>query len=357
MTETRETTVFVDHHKLKEFATNLLTAAGLTENDASLVSEYLVETSLRGVDTHGVTLLPHYLRRIQNGTVEPRPNIRFTQLSASTGLVDGGHGLGHLVMNRATIEAISLAKKTGAAWVTVRESSHCGALACFGLRIADEGMIGLVFSHTDTIVLPYGSREPFCGTNPICITAPGERNSICLDMATSRVAAHRVKNAAKKGKGIPLGWAVDEKGNETTDSKQATYLYPFGEYKGSGLGLMIEVFCALLTGSPYGPDISRMYEELHKRRHLGGLVGAMDIARFVSLDDFRCRVTDLLEGLGSLKPVESSGAVLYPGEPEIRSRLERLKNGIPLGRRTLEEFPKAAQPFGLDQTLRMWMGE
>ena len=136
------------------------------------MADSLVEANLRGVDSHGVARLPHYLRRIQHGSINPRPKIRVEILGPAAARVDGDRGLGQLVMLTAAEQAIELARRAGSAWVAVANSSHCGALAYYGLRIAEAGMIGLVFTHVDPMVLPYGSREPFCGTNPICITAP-----------------------------------------------------------------------------------------------------------------------------------------------------------------------------------------
>ena len=162
--------------------------------------------------------------------------------------------------------------QAGSAWVAVANSSHCGALAYYGLRIAEAGMIGLVFSHVDTMVLPHGSKEPFCGTNPLCITAPcaaaapviGRPGALCLDMATSKVPWNTVANAATEGVPIEADWAVDADGNGTTDAGAVASLHPFGAYKGSGLGLLIDVLSAMLSDSPFGPDIPKMYGDLSR---------------------------------------------------------------------------------------------
>ena len=234
----------VDSEALRAFCRQLLTAAGLEPANAEIVAESLVEANLRGVDSHGVARLPHYLRRIAAGNINPRPKMNIEILGPAAGRVDGDRGLGQLVMRRATDQAIELAQSAGTAWVAVSNSSHCGALAYYGLRIAEAGMIGLVFSHVDPMVLPHGSKEPFCGTNPICITAPraasgsGDRatGALCLDMATSKVPWNTVANAATEGVPIEEGWAVDAQGKDTTDARAVTALYPFGSYKGFGLG-------------------------------------------------------------------------------------------------------------------------
>lgn len=346
----------VDPAELVAFCGRIFTAAGLTDKDAALVADTLVESDLRGVSSHGVARIPHYLRRIELGGINPRPQITTTVLGPAAARVDGNHGLGQLTMCRAAETAVELARDAGAAWVTVCNSSHCGALAYYGLKIADAGMIGLVFTHVDPMVVPFGSKKPFAGTNPICITAPrapaganhGSTGAICLDMATSKAPWNAVANAAREGVAIPAGWAVDADGNETQDPNRVAAMMPVGEYKGSGLGIMIDVLCSMLSDSPFGPDIPTMYsKDLSEHRRLGGMVGAIDIGRFVPLDRFHARAVELVTRLGALPPALPGGEVLFPGEPELRCRQRYMSDGIPVGIHTLEELNRLAAGFGL----------
>jgi ureidoglycolate dehydrogenase (NAD+) len=245
--------------------------------------------------------------------------------------------------------------------VAVRRSSHCGALALYGLEIADAGMIGLVFTHVDPMVLPFGASRPFCGTNPICITAPRAASgagdvatgALCLDMATSKVPWNTVANAAMEGVPIERGWAVDAAGNDTIDAAAVASLYPVGEYKGSGLGLMIDVLCSMLGDSPYGPDIPKMYGDLAEPRQLGGLVGAIDIGRFTPLPQFHRRVSAMAERWCSLPAAEPGGRVLFPGQPELIEQEKRLREGIPVGRQLLQEFGDLASRYGVPNALSL----
>ena len=344
----------VDPHALERFCTRLLQTHGLSEVDAQLVAETLVEANLRGVDSHGVARLPHYLRRIHRGSINPQPRLKVETLGPSVGRVNGDRGLGQVVMQRATEQAMVLARETGAGWVAVSNSSHCGALAYYGLQMAEAGMIGFVFTHVDPMVLPHGSRQAFCGTNPLCVTAPraprgaGEEptGALCLDMATSKVPWNTIANAKMEGVPVEPGWAVDAEGKDTTEAGRVVSLYPFGGYKGSGLGLMIDVLCAMLGGAPIGPDIPRMYGDLTEPRQLGGLVGAIDIGRFVPLETFHGRLAELIQRWCALPPSEPGGRVLYPGEPELLQRRHRQREGIPLGNRLLDELESLARETG-----------
>jgi ureidoglycolate dehydrogenase (NAD+) len=355
MPQVRFDTQAIDPGALGPFCHRLLEAVGVRSNDAQLVADTLVEANLRGTDSHGVARLPHYLRRIQQGSINPRPEVVARRLSDSCARVDGDNGLGQVVMQRATREAIALASQSGAGWASVAGSSHCGALAYYGLQIADAGMVGLVFSHVDSMVLPFGAREPFCGTNPICITAPREASgaaqlasgALCLDMATSKVPWNTVANAASEGVPIESGWAVDAEGRDTSDANRVSALCPFGSYKGSGLGLMIDVLCAMLSDAPFGPDIPAMYGDLSEARQLGGMVVAIDIGRFVPLERFHRRVADLIQRWTALPPSEPGGRVLFPGQPELEHRERRLREGIPLGHHLLRELADLARQHGI----------
>lgn len=341
--------VLLEAEHIRQFCTQLFVAAGVPKDEADIVVDVLLEANLRGIDSHGVARIPHYLARMEAGSIEPKPKLTIERVAPSSAILDGGHGLGHLVMNRAAHEAIALARETGAGWVSVRNSSHCGALAHPGLLMAEAGMIGLVFTHVDPMVLPHGARQPFCGTNPLCFTAPGRNGqSLCLDMATSVTPWNSIENARIEGMPIPMGWAVDARGVDTTDPAKVAAIYPVGGYKGSGLGLMIDVFCSLLSDGPFGPDIPKMYGDLSQRRLLGGLVGAIDISRFVSLERFQDRVVEMICRWGRLKPAEPGGKVMYPGEPEMIARAKRLREGVPLGASLVEIFNGLAQRYNIN---------
>ncbi|WP_417382550.1 Ldh family oxidoreductase [Gimesia sp.] len=338
----------IEPEYLKEFCLQLLLQANLTEEDADLVVDTLVESNLRGIDSHGVARLPHYLERIRQKSIKSRPEMEWEPLGDAVGRVDGDHGLGQLAMVKAADHAVELARESGAGWVSICNSSHCGALAYYGLRIAEAGMIGFAFTHVDPMVTPHGAAEPFCGTNPICMTAPGkEGKSLCLDMATSITPWNTIANAATEGVSIPGDWALDANGRGTTDPSKVVALFPFGGFKGSGLGLMIDVLCALLGGAPIGPDIPKMYGDLTQRRLLGGMVGAIDISRFTEVETFQERIAELIQRWGAVKPLETGGKVYYPGEPEALTRAERLRSGIPVGLRLINQFNQLASTSGL----------
>ena len=340
--------ILVAQGELLEFVRGCLAKAGLPEADARLVADSLVASNLRGIDSHGVARLPHYLNRIKHGSINPRPQIKAHQHGPALARVDGDHAMGQLAMQRATEEAIALARSAGAGWVAVENSTHCGALAFFALEIARAGMIALAFSHSDSFVVPFGGKYPFCGTNPLCFAAPAENGkAMCLDMATSVVPWNTISNAAIEGVTIPEGWAVDSEGKSTTDPKAAKAVLPFGDYKGSGLGLMVDVFCTALLGSPFGPGIAAMYGDPAKQRLLGGLVGAIDISKFRPVDDFRRTITEMMRQWNAQERAQPDEPILYPGQPEEMERERRLAKGIPVGVNLVAIFAKLSAELGV----------
>jgi ureidoglycolate dehydrogenase (NAD+) len=338
----------IDPAYLHQFVRACFVQAGLPPPDADLVARSLVESNLRGIDSHGVARLPHYLNRIRHGSIQPQPKIETHRLAPALARVDGGHGMGQLAMHRATAEAITIAGETGAGWVAVENSTHCGALAFYGLQIAHANMIGLVFTHSDSMVVPHGARHAFCGTNPICLVAPGENGEdLCLDLATSIVPWNTISNAAIENVAIPDSWAVDAAGQTTTNPLDVRGVHPFGAHKGSGLGLMIDVLCSFLLGTPHGTHIAAMYGDPAKQRLLGGLVGAIDIAKFRPAGQFRAAVASLIREWTAQAPRTPGEPVLYPGQPELLTRKQRLTAGIPLGVHLLEIFGNLSRELGV----------
>jgi ureidoglycolate dehydrogenase (NAD+) len=337
----------VHHKSLQRFCSGLLLHQGLLPDDADYVADSLVCANLRGTDSHGVARLPHYIRRLRAGSIQARPKMRIAKSKAATAVLDGGHGLGQLVNRRAVEIAIQRSEKYGAGWVALTNSSHCGALAYFGHQLAQAGKIGFVFSHVDPMVLPHGAKQPFHGTNPLCIAVAGARSELfCLDIATSIVPWNFVENARIEGRRIQPDLAVDEAGKPTTDPGAVHALYPFGAHRGSGLGLAIDLLCSMLGGSPFGPHIPMMYGDLTQPRQLGGLVGALDIAAFTSLPQFKKRVSQFMEEVRALPPMGTS-PVMVPDDAEKQRTTERKRIGIPLSPAVLDQLQTLGAEAGL----------
>jgi LDH2 family malate/lactate/ureidoglycolate dehydrogenase len=213
-----EQIVTVPAADLAHFAARLLEAAGVPQADAELTGGILADANLRGIDTHGVSLLPLYLDQLRRGVVNARPHRAFAEKRSAVGTLDADHGLGHVATLEAMEQAVRMARVAGVATVLVHNSNHFGAAAHYALLAARHGCVGMVWSPAEPSVVPFGGRERFLGTNPIAIAAPaGTRYpGFTLDMATSVVAGGKVTQAGKNHQEIPAGWAIDGQGAPVT---------------------------------------------------------------------------------------------------------------------------------------------
>jgi ureidoglycolate dehydrogenase (NAD+) len=323
--------IHVPAETLRALAATRLRACGVPRADAQVVADSLVQTSLWGIDSHGIARLPHYLRRIQSGSIEAKPAMRFTATGPCTGTLDGGHGLGILVCRRAMDEAIQLARASGVGVVGCHHSTHCGAIGLYGRQAARAGLIGVAFTHSDAFVVPHGGKHAFLGTNPICIAVPSDEGQpVCLDMATAATTMNRMMNARRDGMPLPNGVALDRRGQPTTDAQRVAALLPMAEHKGYALAFLIDVLCGPLNGMPFGPHIPVMYGDLSERRNLGSLMMALDPMRFAGGATLAMTVAAMANEARHQPPAVDGGEVLVPGDPEYRTERVRAVQGIPV---------------------------
>ncbi|MGH2819423.1 MAG: Ldh family oxidoreductase, partial [Actinomycetota bacterium] len=310
----------IGHEELRSFCEDVLEAAGLSSEHASVVGGSLVEANLRGVDSHGVMRLPIYVQRMEMGLVNVRPELRVERTADATATLDADDGPGQVATLEAMRVAVDLARRAGAGVVSIRNSTHFGAAAFFAMEACRADMIGIALTHAGADVVPYGGRLARLGTNPIGIALPTEEwPPLVLDMATSIVALGKVFVAAAEGRDIPPDWAVDEHGNPCTDPNRVRAVRPMAGPKGSGLALVIDALCALLAGAAFGVHIRRMYEDFSEPQRISHLVLALDPARFVPVGEFKKRMVELAREVKDTPPEDGFDEVRTPGEVEART--------------------------------------
>ena len=332
-----------DPRSLEPLLAETLAARGVAEESRRHVAASLVETSLRGVDSHGINLFPHYARAATAGRINPRPTLTVPRRGAATAVLDADHAFGHHAGSAAMELACELADAAGIGTVAVRNSTHFGAAAYFALPASRRGYLAGAFTNADALVRAFGGVAPFFGSNPICVTAPmaGEE-PFCLDMATATVSWNRVLNHRRAGLPLSSGWAADAAGADTTDAGAAAMLQPVGGYKGFGLGMVVEILCALLADGPAGPDILPMFTApLTAKRHLSHFFVAVRVDAFVAAERFAERLADLARRLRAAPAAAGNAAgVLVPGDPEKRSFAERSVRRHPRRRTQARRVPR-----------------
>jgi len=341
--------VKVSGKKLRGFICDTLLKAGARKDVAGYVAAGLIQTSLRGVDSHGVRLLPHYVASMKAGRINPDPKYRFRKTSCSTGTLDADHTFGHAAGMEAVKKAVALARKAGPGHIAVHNSTHFGAAAYYSLEIAKHDMIGLSFTHADSLMKTYAGKRAFLGTNPISFAAPiGGEGPLCLDMATTLYNFNKVKQLRERGLEAPEGVGADGAGADTRDPHKISMLLPIGGYKGYGLSLMVEVLCGILTGMPYGPHISSMFKApLSQKRFLGHFICAIRIDCFQDKKVFKKRMAALVRDLRREPPMERSGAIQVAGDPEKKTFIRRTKEGIPLSDAEFDAFKGLSAEYGV----------
>lgn len=310
-------TVTIQAEEAKRLVIQQLTNVGLNEENAGKIAEVLVHADLRNVNSHGVLRTEHYVNRLQAGGINPDAQISFQKTGPVTGVVDGDDGFGHVIGDVAMDHAIEMARDNGVGMVTVFNSSHCGALSYFVQKAADAKLIGIAMSHTDKIVVPFGGKTSFLGTNPIAYGVPAKtKKPFILDMATSNVALGKILQAREEGKEIPEGWGVDENGAAVTDPNKVVSLSTFGGPKGYGLSVIVDVFSGLLAGAAFGPHIGKMYDDLDKKRKLGHYFCVINPSFFTDTDIFLEQMDQMIEELQQVEPAPGFDRVYVPGEIE-----------------------------------------
>jgi len=329
------------------FVQRVLMGCGVPESDAYVVADCLTTANLSGMDSHGVVRLAHYVARLENGSIAARADTRLTQSSPSTGIMNGGDGLGHVVTYRACDEAMRMASESGTGVVAVGDSSHFGMTGFYILRLVAAGYIGMMMTATDAFLVPFGARKPVFGTNLLAIGFPTDGIPVILDMATTSIPYGKVALAKVEGREIPSTWGLDAEGNPTTDPSAIAGLHPIAGPKGSGLAMIIDIFCSLLSGMPFGPHINSMYGEMDAPRKLGHFVLAMDVERFMPLAQFKARLDQMLSEFGELPTADGFDKIYYPGQIEGERREKRRAEGIPIAPGLCAELSELGARFGV----------
>src|SRR5262244_3626591 len=213
----------VPAQRIRQQLVSVFRAWGMSEAHADTTADMMVETDLRGVDSHGISMLPTYDQEFRNGRLNMRPIFKKVRETAATALIDADASLGHPAATYGMNLAVDKCLAVGVGVVDVFNSHHFGAAGCYSKIAADRGVIGMVTASTRGVTMvPTFAAEPIMGTNPLAFAAPAKRNpSFQLDMATTTVAASKVKVYKLNHKPLPAGWVVDASGQAVTEPEEA----------------------------------------------------------------------------------------------------------------------------------------
>jgi LDH2 family malate/lactate/ureidoglycolate dehydrogenase len=352
--------VVVTPKRLHAFIASALQAMKMSPANAELTAGLMVGTDLRGVDSHGIGMLPRYVELTRAGFIHPWAEPLVVRDDLAIGLLDGQKGLGHPVSVKAMQLAIDKAATYGVGVVAVRNSNHFGACANYSMMALECGMIGLAVTNSPYVAMvPTFARRPMMGTNPISLAAPaGTEPPFVLDMATTTVAVGKLTIASRWSKPIPEGWALDESGRPTMDPTvaiTARRLTPLGgsrelgSHKGYGLGVLVDILSGVLSGAVYGDLFNRSDMPERKLANVGHCFGAIDVRRFRPLDEFQAAMDDMLQALKRTPRAKGQERVYTAGEPEAEMERQRRVSGIPLAPALVAQLADIARDLGISR--------
>ncbi|HEY3967830.1 MAG TPA: Ldh family oxidoreductase [Planctomycetaceae bacterium] len=333
---------------LKDFVSRLFVAAGAPLLDAQSVADSLVESSLRGYDSHGVALVRWYLSQVKNGELIPGAPFAVLQETPVLLAGDGGLGFGQVQCARLVDRIVLKARDLGLAGGTLRRCGHVGRLGEWVERAAAQGLAALMSVNDNGVirtVAPPGGTQGRISTNPIAIAVPTGGEPLVLDISTSAVANGKLRIARVENRQVPLGWVQDAAGNPTTDphvmlADPPGALLPFGgdqAYKGFGLGLMFDILSAGLAGgfSPPAPDGTQEWNNV--------LVVAWDPARFAGAAHFTAEADKLTAAVRGTPRKAGVDRIQLPGDRSSETRRQRLATGIPVTDEIWQQLTHVAQ--------------
>jgi len=343
----------VNWESLRNYCSELLVAQGMVAQDAFLVADSLVRADLCGIESHGVSRMSIYMRRVDEGVVNKNCHISTLGEYPGSLALDAHNSMGIVAGVRCMDKTIEKAKDSGAVFTTVRHSNHFGIAAYFTTRAAQAGMVGLAASNAPPSMAPWGSPEKYIGTNPFSIAIPTRDEPIVLDMATSVVAQGKIIMAAKTNKKIPEGWAITTDGQATTDPDEALKgtVLPMGGPKGYGIAIAIDILCGILTGAAFGPYLGNMWNDFENHQNIGHTFFAADVKKFIDYEIFLSQVELMKKEIRALPKSPFVREIYMPGEVEHTKAKQRKEEGIPVPDAVLDELIQLGQKWKVDFSL------
>ena len=333
----------VQPSQLEKLLAAALAAAGTPDDVAKVVAASLVDSNLKGVDSHGATRIVMYLDQIKEGYIQPAARPEIVRESPTTAVVRGHLGFGIHALGFAMDVAIRKAKAAGVAAVGLVENTHTGRLGWFVERAVEQNVIAILTggganrTARHQTVAPFGGAKRVLGTNPWALAAPGgEYGTVLVDMSTSMTAEGKLRLYRAKREPAPPGWIMDKDGRPSTDAEDfyaGGAILPAAGHKGYGLALMSELLGDALLGLPY---------------ELNWFIVAVSIEAFRPLSEFLQASEEILHKVKQVPPAPGFDEVLIPGEPEARAAQRRAQEGIPIPDEIWQKIAEAAQRVGVD---------
>jgi LDH2 family malate/lactate/ureidoglycolate dehydrogenase len=349
---------------LQRFMFDVFTGLGVPAEDAAICADVLITADLRGIESHGIGRLKYYYDRIKAGVQRTITQVTVVRETETTAVLDGNHGMGHVIAYRAMRMAIEKARRWGLGAVAVRNSTHFGIAGYYPLMAVKEGMMGLTVTNARPAIAPTFGTEPMLGTNPIAFAAPTDLPyPFCFDAATSITQRGKIEVLEREETPAPAGWVINANGEPVTDPTTIlrdldtgnAALLPLGGagelmggHKGYGLAVMVEILSAALQEGAFLKDLLGRAPDGSRRPYmLGHFFLALDIEHFIPLEVSRRITTQILLDLQRSRKAPGCERIYVAGEKEYEMEQERRRTGIPVNENLKRELQYMRDELGI----------
>jgi uncharacterized oxidoreductase len=330
--------------ELVGIASDFLHALGAPTSTARLVAASLVLSNLVGHDSHGIVRLVDYTQAVRRGQIRPDGGPRVEAAHGAVAIVDGGWGFGQPAAQLATDLAVQAASTSGVAAVAISACNHIGRLGEYVATIARAGHMGMAFCNSGPVVAPFGGVGRVLGTNPLAWAAPGPDGAVVLDFATSKIAEGKLRIALADGRTVAPGCIIDREGKASVDPADfyaGGAMLPFGDHKGSGMSMLIELTAGLVSNM--GASCDPEYQNGN-----GTLIIALDIGAFTGLPHYFEQAETFARQAKLIGGGPAHADVLLPGELEARTLETRRAGGLFVAYEIRRQISELADELGVD---------
>jgi len=328
------------HLLLKKLIKKIFIKYNLSIKHAEICTNALINAELVGAPSHGLSRLKMYCDRITKKLINPRAKIKIKKISQSISHVDGNNSIGFVAADVAIKTAISNAKKTGIGLVAVKNSGHYGLSGYYAEQAVRKGLMVMVFTNAPPAVAPHGALKSLFGTNPICFGTPtGSKVPFILDTSISMINRGKIRVAAREGRKIPEGVALDNFGKPTTDPKKALegVQLPIAGFRGSGLAWMVDILSGVLTGGNHAGRVKDPFTDFSGPQNIGHLFFVLKPNLFVG-NSFNKRIKDNIKTIKKLPKIKGVKEIFYPGQNKFNRYKNNLKKEIKVTKNVLKDL-------------------
>jgi LDH2 family malate/lactate/ureidoglycolate dehydrogenase len=313
----------------------------LISSHALICANALINAELVGAPSHGLSRLKMYCDRIKKKAINPKPKIKIKKISQSICHVDANNSIGFVAADIGIKQAIKNAKKTGIGLVGIKNSGHYGLSGYYAEQAVKKNLIAFCFTNAPPAIAPHGARKSLFGTNPICFGTPtSSKVPFILDASVSVINRGKIRVAARTGKKIPKGVALDKFGKPTTDAKKALegVQLPIAEFRGSGLAWMVDILSGVFTGGNHAGRVKDPFDDFSGPQNIGHLFIAIKPNLFVG--NYNQRIKENIKRIKRLPKIKGVKEILYPGQSKSRRYKINLKKVINIPKNILEDLKK-----------------